>query len=121
MIQRLRLWFMVVAAVFAPLLSAQRELLTPSIPTWALYLDNHMTVAIPLRETGRPFTVEGQIVDTSNNAVRQFIQTAVDKQFFAQSFTPFERGTYRLIVTITDNRGVAVTLGHFPPLTVPSR
>jgi hypothetical protein len=30
-----------------------------------------------------------RIVDSSNTVVREFVRTAVDKQVFVQSFTPF--------------------------------
>lgn len=64
---------------------------------------------------------EGRIVDSNNGLVREFIQTAVGKNVFVQSFSPFETGTYRLTVTITDKTGAVVKLDRFPPLTVPVR
>jgi hypothetical protein len=54
----------------------------PSVPTWALYPDHHVMIDIPLSEEGRPFKVEGRIVDSRNVAVREFTEFAGNKSVF---------------------------------------
>jgi hypothetical protein len=49
---------------------AQTQTSIPSMPTWALYLDHHVTIDIPLGEEGRPFRIEGRIVDSRNVVAR---------------------------------------------------
>jgi hypothetical protein len=73
------------------------------MPTWALYPDHHVTIDIPLAEEGRPFKVEGRIVDSRNVVVREF--------------TEFGSGRYRLRVVITDRTGKITVLDRFPALT----
>jgi hypothetical protein len=111
---------MMVAALFAPLITAQ-QMVIPSIPTWGRYLDDRVTVMIPLKEEGSPYRVEGRIVDSSDTVVREFTQKGVDKAVFIQTLPPFETGTYHLAVTITDKTGAVRKLDHFPPLTVAAR
>ena len=74
--QRFRLWFIFLIAFFLPLLIAKQE--KPSIPVWTLYLDHHVGITIPLKEEGKPFTVEGSIVDSRNTVVREFKQTTMN-------------------------------------------
>jgi hypothetical protein len=96
---------------------AQTQTSIPSIPTWAHYLDNHVTIDIPLGEEGRPFRIEGRIVDSRNVVVREFAEIDVNKSVFNKSFPPLGTGTYRLRVAITDKAGKVTVLDRFPPLT----
>lgn len=78
-----------------------------------------MSIAIPLDPEGKPFKVEGRIMDSSNAVVRDFSDTGVGEPAYTRSFPPLSAGTYRLSVTITDKNGKANTLKTFPPLDVP--
>jgi len=89
----------------------------PSIPTWALYPDHHVGIDVPLGEEGRPFRIEGGIVDSRNVVVREFTEIDVDKSVFNKSFPSLGPGTYRLRVVITDKGGKVAVLDLFPPLT----
>jgi len=89
----------------------------PSVPTWALYLDDRVTIDIPLAEEGRPFKVEGRIVDSRNVVVREFTEFGVSKSVFKTSFASVGPGTYRLRVVITDAAGKISVIDRFPALT----
>ena len=93
----------------------------PSMPTWALYLDNHVGIDIPLSAAGRPFTIAGRVLDSGNNVVREFAETGVNEPVFRKSLPPLSPGAYRLSVTIIDRGGRFVVLDRFPPLTAPER
>jgi hypothetical protein len=46
--------------------------MVPDIPLYTVYLDNHVTITIPLKQTGA-FTVEGRIWNASYTAIVEFI------------------------------------------------
>ena len=93
----------------------------PSMPTWAIYLDDHVTIDIPLAGQGGPFKIEGRIVDSRNVAVREFAEFGVNKSVFKTSFASMGPGTYRLHVVITDKAGKVAVLDRFPALTARER
>lgn len=87
------------------------------MPTWALYLDHHVTIDIPLSEEGGPFKVEGRIVDSRDVVVREFTEFGVSKSVVSESFASLVSGSYRLRVVITDRTGKITVLDRFPALT----
>ncbi len=95
----------------------QAQTSIPSVPTWALYLDHHVTIDIPLSEEGGPFKVEGRIVDSRDVVVREFTEFGVNKSVFKTSFASMGPGSYRLRVVITDAAGKITVLDRFPALT----
>jgi len=95
----------------------QAQTSIPSMPTWALYPDHHVTIDIPLAEEGRPFKVEGRIVDSRNVVVREFMEFGVSKSVVSESFASLGSGSYRLRVVITDRTGKITVLDRFPALT----